>query len=38
MRPEQHLQIGPIIEMVTSLVDTNGAAPAAEHGVAHPAA
>jgi arylsulfatase len=33
LRPEQHLQIGPIIQMVTTLVDTNGAGPQPEHSL-----
>jgi arylsulfatase len=38
LRPEQHLQIGPIVQMVTSLVDTNGTSHEPAHGMTHPAA
>jgi arylsulfatase len=33
LRPQQHLQIGPIIQMVTTLVDSNGAGVEPEHAL-----
>jgi hypothetical protein len=37
LRPEAHLQIGPIIQMVTTLVDTSGGTPEPDHGLVHSA-
>ena len=36
LRPEEHLQIGPITQHVTSLVRTHDEAPQPHHGIAHP--
>ena len=35
-KPETHLQIGPIIQFVTSLVQEHDEPPDPGHGIAHP--